>query len=300
MSDASTQVFVEHRSLLVGVAYRVLGTVADSEDVVQDAWLRWSKVAPDQIEDPRAYLVTVTTRLAIDRLRRRQVSREQYVGEWLPEPIVTDADPASQAEVAESVSMGLLLVLETLTPLERAVFVLHDAFGFGYAQIATMLDRTEPAVRKLGSRARRHVHDRRPRYNADQSTQRAVTEGFLAAASHGDIDGLMAVLAPEVTLVADGGGKARAPLLPVIGAHSVARFFLAVAGRLEPGQSARAAVLNGEPALIVDRDDGKPIAAAVLSIPADRIERIYLVANPDKLVNLEIVVTFERSGGGAL
>ncbi len=297
MTDASTEAFVEYRSLLVGVAYRVLGTVSDSEDVVQDAWLRWSKVAPDQIEDPRAYLVTITTRLAIDRLRRRQASREQYVGEWLPEPIVTEADPAAQAELAESVSMGMLLVLETLSPLERAVFVLHDAFGFGYAQIAEMVDRTEPAVRKLGSRARKHVQDRRPRFNADQSTQRAVTEHFLAAASQGDIGELMAVLAPEVTLVADGGGKVRAPLLPVVGADNVARFFLAVAGRLEPGQTARAAMLNGEPALIVDQQDGTPVAAAVLSISAHRVERIYLVANPDKLLNLQIVVTFARPDG---
>ncbi len=280
---------------MVGVAYRVLGTVADSEDVVQDAWLRWSRAATEEIEDPRAYLVTITTRLAIDRLRRRQASREQYVGEWLPEPIVTDADPAAQAELAESVSMGLLLVLETLSPLERAVFVLHDAFGFGYAQIAAMVDRAEPAVRKLGSRARKHVHERRPRFNTDRSTQRSVTDRFLVAASHGDIDGLMAVLAPEVTLVADGGGKVRAPLLPVIGAANVARFFLAVAGRLEPGQTARAAMLNGEPALIVDQADGTPVAAGVLSVEEDRVERIYLVANPDKLLNLN--VAYDVAGG---
>jgi RNA polymerase sigma-70 factor, ECF subfamily len=283
VTDTFTDRFVQHRSLLVGVAYRVLGTMSDAEDIVQDAWLRWSKAAHDDIEDPRAYLVTVTTRLAIDRLRRRRASRTQYVGEWLPEPIATEADPQAKAELAESVSMGLLLVLETLTPLERAVFVLHDAFGFGFAEIGEMLDKSESAVRQVGSRARKHVQDRRPRFDADRSTQRAVTERFFAAASQGDVDSLIAVLAPEVTLITDSGGKVRAPLLAVTGAENVARFFLAVAGRLEPGQRATTAMLNGEPALIVDHEDGTPIAAAILAITAGRVDRIYLVANPDKL-----------------
>jgi RNA polymerase sigma-70 factor (ECF subfamily) len=286
----ANDVFVEYRSLLVGVAYRVLGTMSDAEDVVQDAWLRWSTVDHEQVDDPRAYLATITTRLAIDRLRRRQASREQYVGEWLPEPVDTTADsfgdPGAHAELAESVSMGLLLVLETLTPLERAVFVLHDAFGFGFGRIAGMLDRAEPAVRQLGARARKRVRAGRPRFTADPSTQAAVTERFLAAASQGDVDGLMAVLAPGVTLRADGGGKVRAPLLPVSGAANVARFFLAVAGRLDPGQTARVAQLNGEPALIVDNPDGTPAAAAILEVGANQIVRIYLVGNPDKLRSL--------------
>jgi RNA polymerase sigma-70 factor (ECF subfamily) len=285
-----TDVFVEHRSLLVGVAYRVLGTMSDAEDVVQDAWLRWSGVDHSEVDEPRAYLVTITTRLAIDRLRRRQASREQYVGEWLPEPINTAADvganPDAHAELAESVSMGLLLVLETLTPLERAVFVLHDAFGFGFGQIAGMLDKSEPAVRQRGARARKHVREGRPRFSANPSTQAAVTQRFLAAASEGDVDGLMSVLAPGVTLIADGGGKVRAPLLPVVGADNVARFFLAVTGRLEPGQTARVAQLNGEPALIVDNADGTPEAAAILELGPSQIERIYLAANQRKLGSL--------------
>jgi len=268
-ADAATEAFLAHRSLLVGVAYRVLGTMSDADDVVQDTWLRWSGVDHDNVENPRSYLVTITSRLAIDRLRRRQASREQYVGEWLPEPVVTDPDPLESAELAESVSMGLLIVLETLSPLERAVFVLHDAFGFGFAQIARMLDRSEEAVRQLGARARKHVQERRPRFTADVSTQRAVTERFLAAATRGDVDGLLAILAPGVTLVADGGGKVRAPLLPVIGADKVTRFLVAAAGRLEPGQEVRIAMLNGQTALVVSTADGIPVAATLIEIAGD-------------------------------
>ncbi len=290
MTQAVTDAFVEHRSLLVGVAYRVLGTMSDAEDVVQDAWLRWSRADRADVLDSRAYLVTITTRLAMDRLRRRQATRETYVGEWLPEPILTAADPATdpaeRSQLAESVSMGLMLVLESLSPLERAVFVLHDAFGFSFADIGRMLDKTEGAARQLGSRARRQVRERRPRFEVDEPAQQAVVERFFHASSTGDVDALLAVLSPGVTLVADSGGKTRAPLLPVTGAPNVARFLLAVAGRVEEGQAAAPAVLNGQPAVVVTNADGSVAAALVLEIKGDHVDRLYLVANPDKLRRL--------------
>ncbi len=214
--DPATEVFEEHRPLLMGVAYRMLGRVADAEDVVQDAWLRWSADDRSGVREPRGFLVRVTTRLAIDRLRRIKARGETYVGPWLPEPYVTDfggtvADTAERAVLADSVSLAVLVVMETLSPLERAVFVLREAFGHPYADIAAMTGRGEAAVRQLGARARRHVDERRPRYDVDPARRRALTERFLAAAAGGDLAGLMELLAPDVQLVGDSGGKARAP-----------------------------------------------------------------------------------------
>lgn len=280
--DVAATVFAAQRTLLVGVAYRVLGSMSDAEDAVQDAWLRWSKVRHDEIVDPRAYLVRVTTRLAIDRLRRRQARRETYVGEWLPEPILTGRGPADDAELAESVSMGLLLVLETLSPLERAVFVLREAFGFTYAEIADIIGRNEAAVRQLARRAREHVAERRPRFDADAAIQRAVSERFLAASVNGDMDGLLQVLAPGVTLVADSGGKTRAPLLPVSGADKVARFLVAVAARPLPDLRTWLVEINGSPGAVAT-SGGAPMAAVVLEISGGLVHAIRLVANPDKL-----------------
>ncbi len=273
--------FAEHRSLLVGVAYRVLGSVSDAEDAVQDTWLRWSKVN-EEIADPRAFLVRVTTRLAIDRLRRRQARRETYIGEWLPEPILTGRGPAEDAELAESLSMGLLLVLETLTPLERAAFVLREAFDFTYAEIAEAIGRNEAAVRQLGKRARAHIAEGRTRFDSDETMQREVTDRFLAVSREGDLDGLMKVLAPGVRLVADGGGKARAPLLPVIGAAKVARFFIAVASRPLPDRRDWLVPINGGPGLVVT-SEGVPVAAATLEVGNGLVQVIRLVADPDKL-----------------
>lgn len=280
--DDPTTAFAAQRPLLVGVAYRVLGSMSDAEDAVQDAWLRWAKVRHDDIIDPRAFLVRVTTRLAIDRLRRRQARREAYVGEWLPEPILTGQGPADDAELAESVSMGLLLVLETLSPLERAVFVLREAFGFTHAEIGDIIDRNEAAVRQLARRAREHVAERRPRFDTDATMQREVTERFLAASANGDLDGLLQVLAPGVTLVADSGGKTRAPLLPVIGADKVARFLVAAAGRQIPDLRTWLAEINGGPGVVAS-SGGVAVAVAALEISGGLIHTIRLVANPDKL-----------------
>src|SRR5215210_6646521 len=260
----AARVFDEHRGLLVSVASRVLGSVTDAEDAVQEAWLRWSGVDHSGVDDPRAFLVRVTTRLAIDRLRRAKARRESYVGPWLPEPVLTKQDPAEDAAMAESVSMAMLVVLETLSPLERAVFVLREAFGMPYAEIADVLGRKDDAVRQLGRRARDHVQQRRSRFDADQSEQRRVTERFLQATSTGNLDALMAVLSPGVTLVADGGGRVLAPRRPVLGAEKVARFLLAVATEERMARSlksvgsepivadlrVRVALVNGGPGIL--------------------------------------------------
>jgi RNA polymerase sigma-70 factor (TIGR02957 family) len=294
----AARVFDEHRGLLISVAYRVLGSVTDAEDAVQEAWLRWSGVDHSEVADPRAFLVRVTTRLAIDRLRRVKARRESYVGPWLPEPVFTRQDPAEDAAMAESVSMAMLVVLETLSPLERAVFVLREAFGMPHAEIADVLGRREEAVRQLARRARDHVRERRTRFDADLAEQRRVTERFLEAASNGDLEALMAVLSPEVTLVADGGGKALAPRRPVLGAEKVARFLVAVAGEgrttrflrsIGSGPSdavhAYLAPINGESGIVVTAGDG-PISALVLDVSNGLVRTIRLVANPEKLAGV--------------
>ena len=294
-------VFDEHRGLLVSVAYRILGSVTDAEDAVQEAWLRWSGVDQSGVNDPRAFLVRVTTRLAIDRLRRAKARRETYVGPWLPEPILTRNDVAEDAAMAESVSMALLVVLETLSPLERAVFVLREAFGMPHAEIAEVIGRKEEAVRQLARRARDHVRERRTRFDADQTEQRRVTERFLEAAAGGDLEALMEVLSPGVTLVADGGGRALAPRRPVHGADKVARFLVAVATEervarflasvgSEPSGEVRVhpAQVNGGPGVVITSGD-EPISALVLDVSDGVVQTIHLVANPEKLAGVRAV-----------
>ncbi|MEU0290107.1 RNA polymerase sigma-70 factor [Streptomyces sp. NPDC006147] len=288
--DPATEVFEEHRPLLMGVAYRMLGRVADAEDVVQDAWLRWSADDRSGVREPRGFLVRVTTRLAIDRLRRIKARGETYVGPWLPEPYVTDfggtvADTAERAVLADSVSLAVLVVMETLSPLERAVFVLREAFGHPYADIAAMTGRGEAAVRQLGARARRHVDERRPRYDVDPARRRALTERFLAAAAGGDLAGLMELLAPDVQLVGDSGGKARAPLRVLDGADHVGRFFVGVAGKGVPDASVLLVELNGGPAVLV-LSGGKPDTVVQLDVDEGRVRTVYVVRNPDKLAAL--------------
>ncbi|MGA4843349.1 RNA polymerase sigma-70 factor [Streptomyces sp. G45] len=292
-TDTATDVFEEHRPVLVGVAYRMLGRVADAEDVVQDAWLRWSAADREEVRDARAYLVRVTTRLAIDRLRHVQSRREAYVGPWLPEPFVTDFGPtvpdtAERAVLADSVSLAVLVVLESLSPLERAVFVLREAFGFPYAEIAQTLDRSEAAVRQLAGRARKHVDEGRPRYEVDPVERRDLTERFLAAATGGDLEGLMSLLAPDVRLVGDSGGKARAPLRVLESADKVGRFLLGAAKKGVPGAETydvRFVEVNGATSVLL-LVDGKPDSVVQLDVADGRIQRVYVVRNPDKLVSL--------------
>jgi RNA polymerase sigma-70 factor (ECF subfamily) len=285
------EVFEANRKLLFAVAYRMLGSVADAEDTVQDAWLRWSAAPRSDIAQPRAYLARTVTHIALNKLRSARARRETYVGPWLPEPMLTTGpDTADRTELAESVSLAMLVVLESLTPEERAVFVLHEVFGFPHAEIAVAIGRTDASVRQLMHRAREHVQARRPRFDVDAGQQRAVTERFLAAAGGGDIDELMLVLAPDVILVSDGGGKAKAPLRPVIGAAKVARFLAAIAAQPYMGidkseMTIEVAEINGGPGILVTTG-GRPVTAVTTVIAGGRITAIQLVANPDKLRGL--------------
>lgn len=292
-TDTATDVFEEHRPVLMGVAYRMLGRVADAEDIVQDAWLRWSTADQAHVREPRAYLVRVTTRLAIDRLRHVQSRRESYVGPWLPEPLVTDYGPvvpdtAEQAVLADSVSIAVLVVLESLSPLERAVFVLREAFGFPFSEIALTLDRGESAVRQLAARARKHVDEGRPRYEVDPGERRDLTERFLAAATSGDLAGLMSLLAPDVRLVGDSGGKTKAPLRVIETADKVGRFLggaarKGVRGAGEP--EFRLIEINGAASLLI-LVDGKPDSVIQLDVTDGQIAHLYIMRNPDKLLGL--------------
>jgi RNA polymerase sigma-70 factor (ECF subfamily) len=285
-----TDVFEAHRSVLLGVAYRMLGRVADAEDVVQDAWLRWAGADRSEVREPRGYLVRVTTRLAVDRLRQVKARGEAYVGPWLPEPYATDfgetsPDTAERAVLADSVSLAVLVVLESLSPLERAVFVLREAFGYPHAEIAAMLDRGEPAVRQLAGRARRHVEERRPRYAVDPVERRDLTERFLGAAVQGDLEGLIALLAPDVRLVGDSGGKAKAALRVVETADNVGRFIVGIARKGASGLSFRFLELNGGPAVLASSGD-RPDAVIQLDVLDGRVQCVYVIRNPDKLRSL--------------
>jgi len=289
-TDTGTDVFEEHRPVLMGVAYRMLGRVADAEDVVQEAWLRWSGADRSEVREPRGYLVRITTRLAIDRLRQVKARGETYVGPWLPEPYATDfgdtvPDAAERAVLADSVSLAVLVVLESLSPLERAVFVLREAFGYPYTDIAAMLDRGEAAVRQLAARARKHVDERRPRYEVDPGRRRELTERFLAAAGEGDLEGLLELLAPDVRLVGDSGGKSRAPLRVLESADKVGRFLVGAAQKGVPDPSFRFMELNGGFAVVV-LSGGRPDSVFQVDVFEGRIQSVYIIRNPDKLLSL--------------
>ncbi|MGP3988222.1 RNA polymerase sigma factor SigJ [Streptomyces sp. 3N207] len=298
LTAAVTEVFEEHRPVLDGVAYRMLGRVADAEDVVQEAWLRWSAADHAQVREPRGYLVRITTRLAIDRLRQAQSRRESYVGSWLPEPLVTDLDPAAvtaqqqdgadRVVLSESVSLAMLVVLESLSPLERAVFVLREAFGFPYAEIAETLERSEAAVRQLAGRARRHVAERRPRFEVDPKLRRDLTERFLKAAVEGDVQGLVSVLAPDVRMVSDSADGAKAPRRVILGSGKVSRFLAAVGpqGAQDPAFGFRLLELNGGPAALVTYD-GRPDVVFSVDVADGVIQTVYLIRNPGKLAHLD-------------
>ncbi|MEU4156538.1 RNA polymerase sigma factor SigJ [Actinoplanes sp. NPDC026670] len=280
MSGAS--IFHEHRALLVSVAYRVLGRWSDAEDVVQDAWLRWSALDAGHVENPEGYLVRVTTRLAIDRLRSAASRRETYVGPWLPEPVLTSADVADEVERSESVSLALLLILESLSAVERAVFVLHEAFGYSHTEIATMVERSPESVRQTAVRAREHVNRGRRRYDTDQATRRRVTESFMSASAGGDLVSLMEVLAPDVRLVCDGGGLAPAPRRAIEGSDLVARALVTFGGRMPPEPRVVLTGINGGPGVVIYSAD-TPVAVIVLHLVDGRAQEIHLISNPEKL-----------------
>jgi len=282
--SVAAQHFDEYRGLLFTVAYEMLGSAADAEDVVQDTWLRWADVDREEVRDPRAYLVRIVTRLALNRLRTLKRQRETYVGPWLPEPLLTTPDVADHVELADSVSFAMLVVLETLSPLERAVFVLREVFGFEYDEIASATDRTSAAVRQLASRARAHVEERRPRFEPTADA-REVAERFFAAAATGDVQGLLDVMSPDVVLLSDGGGKKQAALRPILGADKVARFLGGVS-RVDATVSFEWAVVNGAPSVLVSLDGELDAIGSVLVIDG-RVAEIYFVRNPDKLTSVE-------------
>jgi RNA polymerase sigma-70 factor (TIGR02957 family) len=281
--------FDRHRRLLFTVAYQMLGSVADAEDVVQDAWLRWSSADRSDVVDERAYLVRTVSRLALDRLNSARARRETYVGSWLPEPLATGtaADPAEAVELAERVSLAMLVVLETLSPVERAVFVLREVFGLPVAEVARVLDRSEAAVRQLAHRAREHVEARQPRFDADRAATREVTERFLAACVGGDVDALLTALAPDVVLLSDGGGRAKAPLRPIFGAAKVARFLAAVGprGAEVPGLQAAVVEINGAPGIAAWTDEA-PYMTVQVVVADGLIRQVLLLTNPDKLAGI--------------
>ncbi|ROQ67057.1 RNA polymerase sigma-70 factor (ECF subfamily) [Streptomyces sp. 840.1] len=277
--------FVTHRSLLFTVAYEMLGSAADAEDTLQESWLRWAGVDRSQVRDPRAYLVRIVTRQALNRLRSLSRSREDYVGEWLPEPLLTSPDVAEDVELAESVSIAMLTVLETLGPTERAVFVLREVFELPYGEIAEAVGKSAASVRQTARRAREHVVARQPRVRVSRSEQQAVVERFLSALRTGRLQELMELMAPDVVLLADGGGVAAAALVPVHGALSVAEL-LARAGRPGAPEIATTPVwLNGAPAGRIEL--GGESTAVSLAVEHGRITRVYLMRNPHKLTRLD-------------
>jgi RNA polymerase sigma-70 factor (TIGR02957 family) len=275
--------FVAHRSLLFTVAYEMLGSAADAEDVLQESWLRWAGVDRAQVRDPRAYLVRVVTRQALNRLRTLSRSREEYVGEWLPEPLLTSPDVAEDVELAESVSIAMLTVLETLEPAERAVFVLREVFEVPYGEIGEAIGKSAGTVRQIARRAREHVAARRPRVHVSRSEQRAVVERFMVALRTGQLQELMEVMAPDVVLIADGGGVVAAARAPIHGAERVAKLIARTASRF--GLETTTVWLNGAPAFWIE--SGGQLVAISLAVENGRVTRIYAMANPRKLTRLD-------------
>ncbi|MFJ9785979.1 RNA polymerase sigma-70 factor [Amycolatopsis sp. NPDC101161] len=282
----ATETFVAHRNLLFTVAYEMLGSAADAEDVLQETWLRWADVDLGEVRDERAYLVRITTRLALNRLRTMKRRKEAYVGPWLPEPLLTAPDVAEDVELAENVSMALMLVLETLAPTERAVFVLREVFEFGYDEIAAAVGKTPAAVRQIAHRARKHVDARRPRETVSARETRAVLESFQRALATRDFQGLLDVLAPDVVLLSDGGGLKQAALRPVAGADKVVRFMSGGISRTDAVLTSGLTVVNGNPGLVLHLD-GELDGVMAVRLDDGRITGLYYVRNPEKLTRVE-------------
>jgi RNA polymerase sigma-70 factor (TIGR02957 family) len=291
--SSRTGVFEALRPHLMGVAYRMLGSVSDAEDVVQEAWLRWSRTDPAAVKSPEAFLTTVVARLAVDHLRHLRSLRQAYIGPWLPEPVRSEADPSEDpehaVELADSLSMAFLVVLETLSPLERAAFVLREVFERPYAEVAATIGRTESAARQLVHRARARVAEGHARYQADRATHAQVVQQFLEACQGADVSALMEVLAPDVLVVGDGGGLAQSPRRPVFGRDKVARLMAGIATRAHDA-SLTLEVFNGSVG-IVARRDGVPIGAVALASREGLVHTVHLLANPQKLSSLSDLTT---------
>ena len=271
------------RGRLFGLAYRMLGSRADAEDALQETYVRWHQVAPGSVENPEAWLVTTTTRLAIDKLRRLKTEREAYVGPWLPEPIVTDAPPDRHLELADDLSMAFLTLLERLAPEERAAFLLHEVFDVGYREIATVIQRSESACRQVVHRARERVRDDRKRFDVPEETKAAVLQQFLSAMEARDEQALLSLFAPDATWTADGGGKAGASPHPILGADRIAKLVITLREKFwAPNRSVEMVSINGETGLRL-RDGDRNVATMSIATDGERILAVYAVVNPDKL-----------------
>ena len=274
--------FTEHRALLFTIAYEITGSAVDAEDVVSECFVRWNAAGSGEgVRNPRAYLARIATHQALNLLRAKTRRREEYVGAWLPEPLLTAPDVAEDAVMSEAISMAMMVVLESLSPDERAVFVLREVFGFDFREIGAATGRSEAAARQIAHRARGAVQARRPRFEPDAALATAALEKFWAATATGDVQGLMSVLAPDVVVLSDGGGKAKAALRPVVGSDAVARFMIGLA-RKNQGMDIRPALINGAVGVQVTLD-GALDSVATVDLVAGRIARIYFVRNPDKL-----------------
>ncbi len=287
--DSATETFVGLRNLLFTVAYEMLGSAADAEDVVQETWVRWSGVDHESVREPRAYLVRITTRQALTRMRTLRRRKESYVGPWLPEPLLTAPDVAEDVELADTVSMAMMLVLETLSPTERAVFVLREVFALEYDEIADAVDKTPTAVRQVAHRARAHVAARRPRVDVSPTVTREALRAFQRAVETGDLQGLLDIMAPGVVLFADGGGVVQAAKVPVVGARKLAGFLT----RIPPTASLHPVEVNGQPALVV-RFDGVLDTVIGVRIDDGLITEFYAVRNPEKLSHMQGVTALRR------
>ena len=286
----SGEAYQELRPLLFSIAYRMVGSVSEAEDIVQETFLRFHRAVREgaQVDSPKAYLSAVTTRLAVNHLRSARVRRERYVGTWLPEPLLTDAadDAAQHAETADSVSMALL-VLESLSPVERAVFLLREVFGYGYDEIAGVVDKTEDNCRQLAARARRHVESRKPRFEASRQQRDELARRFFAAVEEGDTEGLVGVLAADAVMYSDGGGKSPAAVTPIHGRQRVARFLLGLGRQArQAGTRIRVAAINGQPGALALDPDGRLIGAVCLDIAEGQVQTVRSIVNPDKLRHL--------------
>jgi RNA polymerase sigma-70 factor (TIGR02957 family) len=291
--ELATEAFAAYRNLLFTVAYEMLGSAADAEDVLQETWLRWAGVDLGTVRDQRAYLVRITTRQALSRLRTLGRRKESYVGPWLPEPLLTAPDVAEDVELADSVSMAMLLVLETLTPTERAVFVLREVFDLAYDEIAEAVGKSPAAVRQIAHRARAHVAARRPRGVVSPAETRAALEAFQRAALTGDLQSLLDILAPDVVLLGDGGGVVQAARAPIVGARRVARVVATGVGSIAAAATLQTAQVNGYPALIL-RLNGEIDTVIAVRIDDGLITGLYAVRNPEKLSRIEQETAMSR------
>ena len=292
------EVFDSNRPLLFSISYRMLGSVMEAEDMVQEAYLRWQGTG-EQVNSPSAYLSTVVTRLCIDRLRSARVRREHYVGTWLPEPLLEEQAPevAGTADLDGSLSMAFLVLLESLTPVERAVFLLREVFGYEYAEIASLVGKSEANCRQISRRARQSVEARRPRFESSPEQEKRLMDGFLHASLDGDMEALLELLSDDVTLYSDGGGKTRAALNPIFGADNVARFLAGIMGKIPPGFTVRKTRVNGRPGFVSYLADGSPQSVVTYDVLEGRVKTIRLLVNPEKLENVPPLEPAEEGAG---